>query len=176
MRLQWFKPLPGETRLGLKGKFAHQFTIHVLAGISRLGPTPLVIFEGHFDSTAFQTIINMSLIPFINRNFADYHRLQMDNSRIHRSFESEMFLAEAGINHFKTPAQSPDFNPIELVWNDLKVYIAEEVKPNNQMELITGIRQFWETEVTIEYCNSKIDHLYKVTRVCLNNNGKATGL
>ena len=25
-----------------------------------------------------------------------------------------------------------------------------------QMELITGIRQFWETEVTIEYCNSKI--------------------
>ena len=81
----------------------------------------------------------------------------MDNSPIHRSFQSTVFFLNNGINHFQTPAQPPDFNPIELVWNDLKNYIAEKIKPNNKMKLI-AINQFWNTVVTIEYCNSKINH------------------
>ena len=176
MRLQWFKPLPGETRIGLKGKYAHLFSLHVFAGISRRGPTQLVIFDGRFDSNSFKMICNRSLMPFICQNYPDHHRLQMYNSPVHVSSESFQYLLEKGINHFKTPAQSHDFNPIEMVWNDLKTYIAEYVKSNNGSELINGIRSFWETRVTIEYCNSKINHLYKVMRMCLTNHGKATGL
>ena len=100
----------------------------------------------------------------------------MDNSPIHRIFKSTNFFLDTGINHFKTPAQSPDFNSIELVWNDLKAYVVEIVKPNNQIELIDGITQFWNEMVSIEYCNAKINHLNRVMRVCLNVGGKATGL
>ena len=35
------------------------------------------------------------------------------------------------VNLGMQPAQSPDFNPIELVWNDLKFYFRNNIKPNN---------------------------------------------
>jgi hypothetical protein len=74
-------------------------------------------------------------------------------------------------------AQSPDLNPIELVWHDMKVYIAEQVKQKNALELINGMNTFWNTFVTVEYCNSKIDHVRdKVLNKIIKLDGKATGL
>ena len=67
MRLQWFKPLPGETRRGLKGKYAQRFSLHIFAGMSRRGPTPIIIFEGKFDKIGFENILETSLIPFIQQ-------------------------------------------------------------------------------------------------------------
>lgn len=52
-----------------------------------------------------------------------------------------MFV-ENNLNNFKTPAQSPDLNLIELVWNDLKYYIGAYVKPYTMQELIQGTFRF----------------------------------
>ena len=46
----------------------------------------------------------------------------MDNDPKHTSVSTRCFLRRNGINWFETPAQSPDFNCIEMVWNDLKHY------------------------------------------------------
>lgn len=59
----------------------------------------------------------------------------------------------------------------------MKVYIAEVVKPNNALELINGMHTFWNTVVTVEYCNSKIDHgRDRVIPRIIELDGKATGL
>ena len=52
--------------------------------------------------------------------------------------------------------------PIELVWNDLKYFLCTEVQPQNEMDLINGVKKFWQDKVDFEYCNKKIDHLNKV--------------
>ena len=71
----------------------------------------------------------------------------------------------------------PDSNPIELVWHDLKVYLSTECKPNTIAELIAGIKLFWRTVVTVDYCNSKINHVKnKVIYHAIRVQGKATGL
>ena len=70
----------------------------------------------------------------------------MNNATSHSSRSTTEFLRKNGINHFKTPAQSPDFNPIELVWNDRSDYINNHVKPNNAEELRLGILEFWILE------------------------------
>jgi hypothetical protein len=44
------------------------------------------------------------------------------------------------------------------------------------LELINGIKQFWNEKVTIAYCNKKIDHLNKVIETILLLDGKASGL
>lgn len=44
------------------------------------------------------------------------------------------------------------------------------------LELIHGINKFWREVVTVDYCNSKIDHLYRVIDSIILLNGKASGL
>ena len=62
------------------------------------------------------------------------------------------------------------------MWQDLKVYIRENVKPTTQDELIEGMLNFWDTVVTIDYCNKTIDHLEKVLKTCVELTGQAVGL
>ena len=65
----------------------------------------------------------------------------------------------------------------QLVWNDLKLYLCTECKPSAVKGLIAEIKLCWRTVVTIEYCNSKINHdLNKVIQHVIRVHGKATGL
>ena len=65
--------------------------------------------------------------------------------------------------------------PIELVWNDLKYFLCIEVQPQNEMDLINGVKKFWQDKVDFEYCNKKIDHLNKVLTKMISLTGRATG-
>lgn len=56
---------------------------------------------------------------------------------------------------WKTPAESPDLNPIENLWHELKKYIRHEIKPKTKKELIDGIQQVWGT-VDQAKCNKYI--------------------
>jgi transposase len=59
------------------------------------------------------------------------------------------------------PAESPDLNPIENLWHELKEYIRREVKPRTKEQLIDGIEAFWTT-VSLDKCRKYIRHLRKV--------------
>ena len=172
----WYKVISGETRLGLIGKYKHAASVHILGGISRKGPTSLVIFQGTLDSKKFQRLAHQFLVPFIRSNYPEHHRLHMDNAPAHTAIKTRVFINENNINHYKTPAQSPDLMPIELVWHDLKVYLSEAVKPNNTEEMIDGIEKFWKDIVTVEYCNTKINHLNRVMKTIISLNGLPTGM
>lgn len=101
----------------------------------------------------------------------------MDNAPAHSSRIARNYIARNRLFHFATPAQSPDLNPIEMVWNDMKIFIKEKVKPKNALELRNGIYEFWNTKVTVAYCNAKIDHVKnKVIDEIINLKGKPTGL
>ena len=173
-RFQWYKKRKNQTKSGLVAKYKHTASIHILGGISRLGKTKLMIFSGKVNTAGFKQLADQFIIPFVNDKYSTYHRLHLDNASFHT--KSAQWFEDNGLNHFKTPAQSPDLNPIELVWNDLKHYIGFYIKPNNMLELINGIKQFWNEKVTIAYCNKKIDHLNKVIETILLLDGKASGL
>ena len=134
------------------------------------------MFKGKLDGPSFTNLLGGLLLPFIDNHMPNYHELHMDNAPSHSAHVTGRFIIENRINSVKAAPQSPDFNPIELVWNDQKEYLAAEVKPTTKEGLIAGIREFWETKVTIEYCCSKINHLPKVLREAVRLNGKATGM
>ena len=87
---------------------------------------------------------------------------------------AKYFLEVSCINHWKTPAESPDLNPIEMVWNELKVFLSKKIKPSNQAELVFGIKQFWE-DFTVKKCIKYIDHIQKVLPIVVKRGGKASG-
>lgn len=78
------------------------------------------------------------------------------------------------VNWWKTPPESPDLNPIENVWHELKEYLRREVKPTIKSELIDGIQKFWET-LGVEKCKKYINHLKKVVPKVIEMNGGPTG-
>ena len=54
--------------------------------------------------------------------------------------------------------------------------LNENIKPNNHQELCNGIQKFWNTVVTVDYCNKKIDHIERVLKNIIHLEGKATGM
>uniref|UniRef100_A0A1X7V378 Tc1-like transposase DDE domain-containing protein n=1 Tax=Amphimedon queenslandica TaxID=400682 RepID=A0A1X7V378_AMPQE len=64
-------------------------------------------------------------------------------------------------NWLHTPPESPDINPIENLWHELKEYLRQDVKPKTKQEFVLGIIEFWET-VDINKCRKYIGHLRTV--------------
>ena len=97
-----------------------------------------------------------------------------DNGPKHTSKLAQNWMKEQNINWWKTPAESPDLNPIENLWHELKEYIRREIKPKTKDELVQGIVQFWNT-VDVSKCTRYIRHLRKVIPKVIEVEGDATG-
>ena len=87
---------------------------------------------------------------------------------------SLQFIKDNDINYWPTPAESPDMNPIESLWHELKHFLRTTVKPKNKEELVAGIQRFWDT-VTPEKCRRYIGHLAKVIPTVIKREGRASG-
>ena len=157
-----------------KPKPKHPLKLHVWAGISFRGPTILCIFEGKMNAPLFIEILKNSLLPFIREVYPDGHRFVQDNDPKHCSLAARKFYEENGIMWWPTPPESPDLNPIEMLWHELKEYIRRVVKPKTKKQLVDGIKAFWET-VTAEKCQRYIRHLRKVIPDVIQNNGGPSG-
>ena len=122
----------------------------------------------------FIDILDKMLLSFIDEVYPDGHKLMQDNDPKHTSIMAKQWLVDKSVNWWKTPAESPDLNPIENLWHEMKEFIRREVKPKTKAELIEGIRDFWAT-VDQAKCNKYIGHLRKVIPKVIELGGAATG-
>jgi len=84
-----------------------------------------------FKAKRLGRILEAGLIPFIEEKFEDGHRLYHDNDPKHSSVYIESFLERNNINWWPSPPESPDLNPIELVWGSMKNYSTNHVTLKN---------------------------------------------
>ena len=133
----------------------HPVKVHVWGGISWKGRTPIVIFEGIMNAEGFEKIHREGLLPFLRDTYPAGHRLMQDNDPKHTSKRVVKFLQEEGVNWWETPPDSPDCNPVENPWHELKEF-------------------FWET-VGVAKCRKYIKHLRQVIPRVIELNGVPTG-
>lgn len=107
----------------LKQRAKHPVKVHIWGGISTRGATKLVIFTGTMDAIKFGKILEASLVPFVRTCYPDGHRLQMDNNPKHSSKYINQLMKFHGIYWWRTPAESPDLNPVENYWGSLKQFL-----------------------------------------------------
>lgn len=158
----------------LKPRAKHPIKLHVWAGISQRGRTEICVFEGKMDATLYVKILEACLLPFVERMFPDHHRFMQDNDPKHTSARARQFFEDHGINWWPTPPESPDANPIENVWHEMKEFLRREVKPKTKDALTQGILQFWAT-VDVEKCKKYIGHLDRVLPRIVEVHGAASG-
>ena len=133
-------------------------------------------FRRENECPLFCQILQQTLLPFLEEKFPspNSHRLMQDNDPKHCSRYAQRFYEEVGITWWRSPPESPDLNPIENVWHELKDHFRGVVKPRSKQELIDGILAFWET-VDEHKCHKYIGHLKKVIPRVIEYNGNATG-
>ena len=137
---RWWEPVHQ------KGKPKHPFKVSVWAGISKQGASKLKVFTGIMERTFFcKNIIEDTLVPFVRQKFPNGHRFMQDNDPKHTSNLAKETMEKENIIWWKTPPESPDLNPIENLWHELKNHLRSKVKPRNEKELLAGLGDFWST-------------------------------
>ena len=153
----------------------HPTKVHVWAGISMKGRTGICIFDGIMKKELYVEILDETLLPFLHDKFGDSdYRFMQDNDPKHVARLTQAWLQENEVNWWQTPPESPDINPIENLWHELKEYIRREAKPHTKDELVAAIIAFWNT-VDVTKCRKYIRHLRKVVPKVIELEGGATG-
>ena len=67
----------------------------------------------------YVNILEECLVPFIREKYPDSHHFMQVNDR-----RAQQFFSEHGIHWWRTPTESPDANPIENLWHEMKVITA----------------------------------------------------
>ena len=158
----------------LKQRAKHPAKIHIWGGISMREATRLIMFKGNMNAIKYGKIVEAGLVPFIRTVYPDGHRLQQDNDPRHRSNYIKRLFKFHDIYWWKTPAESPDLNPVENCWGSLKQYLRTTYKPTNTEELMNGIEEFWNS-LTPEVCIKYIRHLHTVIPKVITVDGNPSG-
>lgn len=74
------------------------------------------------DAELYIDILDKFVVPFIRDVYPSCHRFMQDNDLKHTSRRASEFFDSKGINWWRTPPESPDANPIENLWHELKVH------------------------------------------------------
>ena len=64
---------------------------------------------------------------------------QQDNDRKHTAKRTQEWLRDKSLNVLEGPSQSPDLNPIEHLWRDLKIAVQKRSPSNLRI-----CREEWE--------------------------------
>ncbi|KAF2348384.1 Transposase Tc1-like, partial [Trinorchestia longiramus] len=143
-------------------------SIMVWGCVSSSGVGKLHIIEGTMTGRKDREILEEQLLPSARSlKLKRGWKFQEDNDPNHTANETKEWLKMKKINILEWPSQSPDMNPIENLWRELKLKIQKR-GPNNITELKEiGIEEW--NKITSETCKRLVVNYYKRLEVLINN-------
>lgn len=97
----------------------HGANVTCLAAVTPTGMRAPCVFERALDGDLFGQWVREWLLPGLPRGTT----IVLDNLSVHRSPDVRRVVEDAGCHLVFLPAYSPDFNPIEQVFAQLKAYL-----------------------------------------------------
>lgn len=149
-------------------------SIMVWGCFSSKGPGQLALIDGRMDSVMYQQILDENIKPSIQK--LKLRRgswvLQQDNDPKHCSKSTQQFMQKNKYRLLPWPSQSPDLNPIEMLWQDLKKAVHLR-KPSNIQQLKQFCKEEW-SKISSERCQKLVHSYQKRLQAVIEAKGGST--
>lgn len=140
---------------------------------SAKGPGHLVRIHGKMDSTAYLEILAKNLCSSIKDLKMGRHFIfQQDNDPKHTAKKTKAWFKREKIKVLQWPSQSPDLNPIENLWKELKIKVHMR-HPKNLDNLEKICMEEW-AKITPETCAGLIRSYKRRLLAVIANKGYST--
>ena len=137
---------------------------------NKLGPLALCP-EGRMNSTKYCSVLEEHFIPFWDN--LDYPTIFMqDGAPPHTSKYTKNWQEGQEIISVEWPAQSPDLNPIENIWQQLKTAL-EKRKPRveTKEDLLVALQEEWAKLKEKNILAVLIESMPKHMKLVIDSNG-----
>ncbi len=140
---------------------------------SAAGTGRLVAIEGKMNAAKYRDILDENLLQSaqdlrLGRRFT----FQQDNDPKHTAKITKEWLHNNTVTVLEWPNQSPDLNPIEHLWRDLKMAVHQRL-PSNLTELERICKEEWQ-RIPKSRCEKLVASFPKRLMAVLNQKGAST--